>query len=54
MFGAVFSVILLIQTGLSQFSLIAVVITCALTTISVVLFGGRSKKNKIGNGNRKE
>lgn len=48
MFGAVFSVILLIQTGLNKFSLIAVVITCVLTTIRVVLFGGRSNKNKFG------
>ncbi len=48
MFGAVFSITLLIQTGINKFSLIAVVATCALTIISILLFGGRSDKNKTG------
>lgn len=40
-FGAGFSVALLVKTGLSPASLIAVVTTCVLTTGSVLLFGGR-------------
>lgn len=52
MFGAVFSVILLIQTGVNKYSMVAVVITCALTTISVLLFGSRYNKNKTGDSNK--
>jgi hypothetical protein len=52
MFGAVFSVILLIQTGVNKYSMVAVVITCALTPISVLLFGSRYNKNKTGDNNK--
>ena len=33
--------ILLIETGVSSWALIAVLVTCALTTISVLLFGAK-------------
>lgn len=39
--GAGFSIGLLLESGVSPAALAAVVTTCALTTISVLLFGGR-------------
>jgi hypothetical protein len=39
--GAGFSIALLLESGVSAAALVAVVITCVLTTISVLLFGGR-------------
>ena len=41
MFGAVFSVVLLIKTGVNQWSLGSVVGTGVITTISIVLFGAK-------------
>lgn len=41
LFGATFSAALLYDTGINRWSLLAVVLTCALTTTSVLLFGGR-------------
>ena len=46
--GAIFSVTLLIQTGVNKFSLIAVMVTCALTITSVLLFGSRSDESGTG------
>jgi hypothetical protein len=47
MFGAAFSFVLLITTGVSQASSIAVVVTAVLTTISVLLFGAKNaSKNR--------
>jgi hypothetical protein len=39
--GALASAYLLFQTGLNELSLGLVVFTCACTTISILLFGGR-------------
>ena len=41
MAGATIAIVLLVGTGVSQWTLVATVITCVLTTISVLLFGGR-------------
>ena len=41
MAGSVVSVVLLLHTGVSAPALIAVCVTCALTTASVMLFGGK-------------
>lgn len=41
--GAVFSITLIILSGVTPHSLIAIVATCVLTTISVLLFGSRSR-----------
>ena len=46
--GAVFSVALIILSGVTPHSLIAVVATCVLTTISVLLFGSRSGARSSG------
>ena len=39
--GTVVSLVLLAVTGVSPIALTSVVMTCALTTISVLLFGAR-------------
>ena len=44
MMGAVMSFYLLIATGVNELSIACVVVTCLLTTISVVLFGGRRQQ----------
>ena len=44
MFGAVFSVTLLIRSGVTRLALAAVAITGLLTTISMLLFGARHVK----------
>lgn len=44
MFGAAFSVVLLLQGGVTDIALVAVVLTGLCTTISVLLFGRRSPK----------
>ena len=41
MAGATTALLLLVQTGVNAWSLGAVVVTCALTTTSVLLFGSR-------------
>jgi len=46
--GATFSAVLLLQTGMNPVSLGAVVITCALTGLSVILFGNRARRHKDG------
>jgi hypothetical protein len=46
MTGAIVSAALLLQTGTNTASLGAVVLTCALTTVSVILFGSQRKKQK--------
>jgi hypothetical protein len=43
MTGAVAAFYLLFQTGVNALSLSAVVITCLLTTLSVLLFRGRGQ-----------
>jgi hypothetical protein len=43
--GVGFSLALLIQSGVTALSLIAVICTCAVTSVSVALFGSWSKKN---------
>lgn len=40
MFGAVFSVTLIVQDGLTSLALLTAMVTGVLTLISVVLFGG--------------
>ena len=44
MFGAAFSVVLLLQAGVSEIALLAVALTCLCTTASVLLFGSRPPK----------
>jgi hypothetical protein len=39
MFGVVFTLVLILETGLNKFSLAATVLTCAATSVSVLLFG---------------
>lgn len=46
MFGAVFSVTLLVRTGVTVPALIAVTVTGVLTTVSVLLFGARRSKRE--------
>lgn len=46
MFGAVFSVTLLVQTGVTALALIVVALTGVLTTVSVLLFGARRSKRE--------
>ena len=41
MAAATVAVVILVRTGVSKWSLLAAVVTCALTTVSVLLFGGR-------------
>jgi len=41
--AAVFSVTLVVRTGINRWSLGSAIATCALTTISVLLFGGLSR-----------
>jgi len=41
LFCAAFSAFLLYDTGINRWSLLAVVLTCALTTTSVLLFARR-------------
>lgn len=41
LFGAIFAAALLYDTGINRWSLLAVVLTCAFTTASVLLFGKR-------------
>ncbi len=42
MFGVVFSLVLIVETGINRLSLAASVITCAATALSVLLFGRRA------------
>jgi hypothetical protein len=46
MIGAVVSLFLLVQTGVSTLALSAVVLTCACTTVSVLLFGSHRRRGK--------
>ncbi len=41
MFGVVFSLVLILETGINRLSLAAFVLTCAVSTLSVLLFGRR-------------
>ena len=41
MFGVVFSLVLIFKTGINELSLAATVMTCAATSVSVLLFGRR-------------
>lgn len=41
MFGVVFALVLIFETGLNKFSLTATVLTCAATSLRVLLFGRR-------------
>jgi hypothetical protein len=41
MFGVVFTLVLILQTGFNRLSLAATVLTCAATSLSVLLFGRR-------------
>jgi hypothetical protein len=41
MFGVVFTLVLILQTGFSRLSLATTVLTCAATSLSVLLFGRR-------------
>jgi hypothetical protein len=44
--GAVVAIYLLVETGVNALSLGATVVTCLLTTTSVLLFGGRNRKGR--------
>jgi hypothetical protein len=44
MTAAVVSLYFLLQTGMSQLTVAGVAATCILTTVSVLLFGGRRDK----------
>jgi hypothetical protein len=46
MIGAVFSVTLLVRMGVTTPALIAVALTGVLTTVSVLLFGGRHSERE--------
>lgn len=46
MFGAVFSVTLLVRTGVTVLALISVAVTSVLTTVSVLMFGARRSKRE--------
>ena len=43
--GVGFSLALLLYTGVTTYSLVAVVVTCLLTSVSVLIFGSWSKRN---------
>jgi hypothetical protein len=43
MAGATVAVILLIATGVSEWALRATVVTCVMTTVSVMLFGAKRR-----------
>ena len=43
-FGASFSVVLLLQVGVTKLTLISVALTGLCTTVSILLFGGRQAK----------
>lgn len=45
LFGAALSLVLVLRLGLAPIALVAVVLTCACTTVSVLLFGSRSPRN---------
>jgi len=40
-----FSLALLLYTGVTTYSLVAVVVTCLVTSVSVLIFGSWSKRN---------
>lgn len=42
MFGVVFSLVMILETGINRISLAATVLTCAATSVSVLLFGRRA------------
>ncbi len=42
MFGAVFTLVVIVETGFNRLSLAATVLTCGATSLSVLLFGRRS------------
>ena len=52
MAGATVAMVLLIDTGVSTSSLLATVVACALTTVSVLLFG--SKHPRLPGAGRKD
>ena len=39
MFGVVFTLVVIVETGLNKFSLVATVLTCGAPSLSVLLFG---------------
>ncbi len=41
MFGVVFTLVVLLEPGLTKVSLAATVLTCGVTSLSVLLFGRR-------------
>lgn len=41
MFGVVFTLVVIIESGINTLALTATVLTCAATTLSVLLFGRR-------------
>jgi len=43
--GVGFSLALLLYTGVTTYSLVAVVVTCLVTSVSVLIFGSWSKRN---------
>jgi hypothetical protein len=46
MFCAALSAVLLVKTGVSRLCLGSVVLTCVLTTASVLMFGSRAPRNE--------
>lgn len=52
-FGTSASVLLLLLIGVNRWSLSAVVVTCAFTTISVLFFGDRNRRGQGQRGSGK-
>jgi hypothetical protein len=46
MAGVICTVVLLLETGVSRASLLSTVITCLLTSVSVLAFGNRSGRQR--------
>ena len=47
MFGALFAVVLLVSSGITRIALVATLLTCVLTIISVILFGAHKTHDQI-------
>jgi hypothetical protein len=52
--GAALSLLLILRMGFTKLSLGVVMVTCLVTSISVVLFGARSSQGPIAMEKRKE
>lgn len=50
MLAAIVSFVLILEDGITRWSLVGVVITCLLTTISVIRFGSRPRTHDTDEG----